>query len=91
MREAWLKASVQQYRNLVGNSIDGIVLADEDGTIVLPHLLGRYYRAQAGRERGGLGLGLYISKCLVEAHGEHIWAESEPGLPPRAPLFDRNR
>lgn len=27
----------------------------------------------------GLGLGLYISQCLVHAHGGKIWAESEPG------------
>ena len=27
----------------------------------------------------GLGLGLYISKCLVQAHGGKIWAESELG------------
>jgi signal transduction histidine kinase len=27
----------------------------------------------------GLGLGLYISRCLVEAHGGVIWAESELG------------
>jgi signal transduction histidine kinase len=27
----------------------------------------------------GLGLGLYIARGLVEAHGGHMWAESVPG------------
>ncbi len=30
-------------------------------------------------DRRGLGLGLYISKCIVQGHGGRIWAESTVG------------
>lgn len=30
-------------------------------------------------ERGGLGLGLFISRSIVQAHGGRIWAESKLG------------
>jgi signal transduction histidine kinase len=35
---------------------------------------------QARSERPGLGLGLYIAKGLIEAHGGRIWANSAPGV-----------
>ena len=30
-------------------------------------------------DRRGVGLGLYISKCIVQGHGGRIWAESRMG------------
>jgi signal transduction histidine kinase len=43
----------------------------------LPLIFDRYWQAKPGK--GGAGLGLYISKGLVEAHGGRIWVESIVG------------
>jgi len=45
----------------------------------LPHVFDRFYRAPEGRRAEGIGLGLYITRLLVEAQGGRIWVESTPG------------
>lgn len=42
----------------------------------LPRLFGRYVRAHNAQDTEGLGLGLYLCRGIVEAHGGHIWATS---------------
>ena len=67
-------------------SDDVAVLSVTDPGIGIPEdqqqqLFDRYFRARnaSTRSYGGLGLGLYISRDIVERHGGRIWVESESG------------
>jgi signal transduction histidine kinase len=53
---------------------DGPGIADED----LPHLFAPYWSAKRHARRG-TGLGLYISRGIVEAHRGRIWVETTLG------------
>ncbi|MDA8216407.1 MAG: ATP-binding protein, partial [Dehalococcoidales bacterium] len=79
-----LKYSEDTIRVTVGADADEltVAVADKGRGIAkedLPHLFDRFYRVGQSRRMEGLGLGLYITKMLVEAHGGRIWVDSEVG------------
>jgi len=68
----------------IGGDAEHIVISVADSGIGIPkedqaHLFQKFYRVDntATREIGGTGLGLYLSRRLVETMGGRIWLESE--------------
>lgn len=59
----------------VYNEGQGIAEAD------LPYVFERFYKADKSRgiDKSGVGLGMYIAKTILDAHGEKIWVESNAG------------
>lgn len=53
----------------------GVGISPED----FPHLFERFFRARGTRRPEGIGLGLYISRLLVEAHGGRIDVQTQLG------------
>jgi K+-sensing histidine kinase KdpD len=52
---------------------DGLGISPDD----LPHVFDRFYRGPGeARKTKGAGLGLYLAKAIVEAHGGKIWVDS---------------
>lgn len=61
----------------------GVLVSDEGPGIpfdVQPQLFQRFARGRgyATRQAEGAGLGLYLSKTIIEAHGGRLWLESMP-------------
>ncbi|HVW23591.1 MAG TPA: ATP-binding protein [Candidatus Saccharimonadales bacterium] len=49
-------------------------------TSILPNLFTKFYRDHRNRAQiGGTGLGLYLSKAIVDAHGGTLWVRSQEG------------
>jgi len=45
----------------------------------LPYVFERYFRAENTRNLEGIGLGLYLCRRIIFAHGGRVWVESKEG------------
>jgi signal transduction histidine kinase len=47
---------------------------------IIPNLFTKFYRDHRNRAQiGGTGLGLYLSKAIINAHGGNLWVRSKEG------------
>ena len=72
------KISIKAQKNgklLVSVYNEGQGISEAD----LPYVFERFYKSDKSRglNKTGVGLGLYISKTIIESHGEKIFVESE--------------
>jgi signal transduction histidine kinase len=54
----------------------------------LPHIFGRFFRAERTKNFEGIGLGLYLCRRIIEEHQGRVWAESEEGKGSTFYFFD---
>jgi signal transduction histidine kinase len=60
------------------NNNELIISVKDSGEGIHPVIMPRLFTKFATRSDMGTGLGLYISKSIIEDHGGRIWAENNP-------------
>lgn len=72
-----IKQREEDKKIIVSVFNQGVGIPAED----LPFVFERFYKTDKSRglDKTGVGLGLFISRTIINAHGEEIHAESEPG------------
>ena len=79
--EGIISLAVERKRNNKDNddAKEVIVISVKDtGSGIHPEIMPKLFSKFASKSFSGTGLGLYISKGIIEAHGGKMWAENNP-------------
>lgn len=76
-----IKVGARLYHNAPGIRQEVLIWVEDHGIGIaasdLPHIFDRFYRADnMDRSISGFGIGLYLTKELVQEHGGHVWVKS---------------
>jgi len=58
---------------------DAVVSVSDTGPGVAPEIIDNLFAAFVTTKRDGMGVGLSISRTIIESHGGRLWAEETPG------------
>jgi PAS domain S-box-containing protein len=73
LRELTIRARAIQSESLVQISVQ------DTGSGIPPEILKNLFKPFTTTKQSGMGVGLSISRTIIESHGGKIWAESTPG------------
>jgi two-component system, OmpR family, sensor histidine kinase VicK len=59
---------------------EAVVSISDSGQGIDPEVMSKLFEKFVSKSEKGTGLGLFISKSIVEAHGGKIWGENNKGL-----------
>jgi signal transduction histidine kinase len=72
-----IKSNQVYKKGNTGSSVKEVIISIRDrGAGIDPDIQDRLFSKFVTKSETGTGLGLYISKGIIEAHGGRIWAEN---------------
>jgi signal transduction histidine kinase len=74
--EGVVSIGVSRKKKQKDHEEEAIVSVEDTGSGINPEIFPRLFTKLSSKSFSGTGLGLYISKNIVEAHGGKIWAQN---------------
>ena len=70
--------TIRTEKKKVNDNREEFIVSEDTGSGITPKVLPKLFTKFATTSRTGTGLGLYICKNIVEAHGGRIWGKNNP-------------